>query len=501
MSQRSASDHGLFSFLGAVRRRQFLAGFGRYWVAVVSTALLLAAAAVLLVGWSEPAVQRPLGLDPWSAVAVVLVCLTLLAAALAALRMPALASSARLVDRSLGLGALVSTSLEMLGRRGPQDATTPLPVRALYEELGERLAAAEPADVVPLRPPRWSLVLPLACGVFALAAVVPLQGAGTAPQLTGEQPPTSAVADDLRLLADVLESAPAVESALSSFASDLRAVGQRIDAAGAIDEETTARLASLLESLAVEASTSTSFTGRLIDAGFDASRSGSGDRSKDSEPFTFGSERTAAEGSAQEPTSEGDETKVSDFDPASVFRTLGQVASSVRDELGPTAASAASGADDTGAAVSRPSQGGFYTDWDEEMADALAARMAAIRQRGRGQAVAGEASQSDDSPGDAAGHGTQPVTSGAEESPADLAALKAEQVNLAAELREDGGTSTYLPEPEVRSQSDLPLTSGVMQTLVSASEGPTRVERVLGSRDVVAAYFARGVSSSSEAAP
>lgn len=501
MSQRSASDHGLRSFLGAVRRRQFLAGFGRYWVAVVSTALLLAAAAVLVVGWSDPAVQRPLGLDPWSAVAVVLVCLTLLAAALAALRMPALASSARLVDRSLGLGALVSTSLELLGRRGPQDATTPLPVRALYEEVGERLAAAEPADVVPLRPPRWSLVLPLACGVFALAAVVPLQGDSTAPQLTNEEPSISSVADDLRLLADVLESAPAVESSLSSFASDLRAVGQRIDTAGSIDEETTARLASLLESLAVEASTSTSLTGRLIDAGFDASRSGAGDRSADTEPFTFGGERTAATESAPAPTPEGGEATTSDFDPASVFRTLGQVASSVRNELGPTAASAAGQGDETGAGVSQPSQGGYYTDWDEEMAGALAARMAAIRQRGRGEAVAGEASQSDDSPGDAAGRGTQPVTSGAEESPAKLAALQSEQVTIAAELREDGGTSTYLPEPEVRNQSELPLSSGVMQTLVSASEKPTHVERVLGSRDVVAAYFARGAASSPGAAP
>src|SRR5690606_829617 len=179
-------------------------------------------------------------------------------------------------------------------------------------------------------------------------------------------------------------------------------------------------------------------------------------------------ERTAATESAPAPTPEGGEATTSDFDPASVFRTLGQVASSVRNELGPTAASAAGQGDETGAGVSQPSQGGYYTDWDEEMAGALAARMAAIRQRGRGEAVAGEASQSDDSPGDAAGRGTQPVTSGAEESPAKLAALQSEQVTIAAELREDGGTSTYLPEPEVHNQSELPLSSGVMQTLVSA---------------------------------
>lgn len=475
----------LVEFLSGVRRRYAAATFASAWIATVSG--VLATAALLLATNRQGREVARSFLHSGPAVLLVVVAVSLAALIWTHLRKPSLLALARIVDSSLGLGLMVVTAAE----RSQDPAPGSLPERALFEEVGERLEAASPSQVVPAVVQRWFVALPLACGLVALAVSVPL-GPPSATTVTEGLPTVSAesVSDSLERLALFLEDGErSDDDQLAGFAPLLRELREYLATSAALDEGVAERLSQLLDSMAQQAAASDSVTAGLLAAAFEGTMFDTSSAKHDDRPFQFGTE-----GSQTSDATVGDAavSMTPEFDPASVFRTLGEVASSVERAL----ADAEGGSDLQRAGRAAPDSetrsSGYYTDWDDEMADAQAAKRAAIRQRGRAEAVAGAANQADDASGDAAGGGTQPLDSGQVEQSAGMLQLSTQEFIVQAELRDDGNTNSYLPEPELGARSVETMDSRLSDSLIPGNEMPVVLEAVVvGNRDLVAGYFGR----------
>lgn len=398
---------------------------------------------------------------------------------------------ARLVDGSLGLRGLSVTAIE----RVHDNRSDSVPVRAMFEEVNERLAGARPAEVVPVRVRHWFVVLPLACGLLVLAAIAPIERRDSpVASVDFEAISPESVTMNLERLADLLDGHElAEETELAAYGPALRELSEYVSTSGTVDLVAAERLSQLLDSLARTAAASDTAAAAAVATAFEGTMFDSSASDPSDRPFRFGSDEVADTGSSEPAVDEEPSTTMSsEFDPASVFRTLGEVASSVERSVGDVAASTSGDRTDAGSPDGEVRSGGYYTDWNEEMADAQAAKRAAIRQRGRGEAVAGEATQADDSPGDAAGRGSQPLDSGRAEQDAGLLELQAQDFLVDAELRAGGNTNSYLPEPEAGVRSVGGMGSRLRESLVAGVEIPVAIESVAtGNRDLVAAYFGR----------
>jgi hypothetical protein len=407
--------------------------------------------------------------------------LTLLASVVWAIATaPDLRRVARVVDERTGLDPLLVTSYEAVVRK----RASSLPQAALQEEVWDRLGGLDTAKAAPLTPPGrlWALVL-----VGATLALVPgLQRAVPNVSSPDPMPPESVVEDlvaDVVSLAEVLEAAAGV-SDYTPLAARLRDIAQELESGAALDGSVARELGEVLSAVAQAAEVGVDETSLALREAFSEAGVGPAFTEQGPQPFTFGGEAQPI----TDATQEGTEGAASGFDPDSVFRTLGQVAAALDRALSGQGERVAGSGDEPNAAQVGGS-GGYYTDWNDEMAEAMAAKRASIRQRGRGEAAAGEASQADDAPGDAAGRGTQAVEAGAAEP--DAAGTAIEEMLLEADPREGGRTMTYVPEPRWE-QDRVVRAPVVLPSLVLGAEAPVDPERVGAEHAaVVAKYFER----------
>lgn len=482
------SSSTLVRFLASVRVRQFATSLLASWVVATSAVLLLGA--LLLASRRSWWGQNAPTLEPPQITQYVIVgalIATVCALTWTVVRSPSRRVLAGRVDAALRLGSLAATATEHL----PRSPSEPLPVRAMFEELEESLARSRPAEVVRPRLRGWFALLPASLGIVALSAALPLEHRSSRESFVEVEASVDQVASDLDLLATLLQQGAAEgDVQLERFVPELLQIKDEVDAAGTVDAVVAERLTEALESLATSAAASTSASARQLTAAFAEVAAGRAPGESPEQPFRFGSDEPTRAGSdrSEDPTNA---VKAPDFDPASVFRTLGEVASALERQADGSRSETETASTEQGLGSARSS--GYYTDWDEEMAALQAAQRAAIRERGRGQAVAGEAAQSDDSMGDAAGRGSQPLEQGAAEMPASLLELAPEEFTIVAELREGGDTNSYLPEPVEGRPLETGMSTALRDSLVAGTEVPTSRETIVsGNRDVIAAYFGRG---------
>lgn len=359
----------------------------------------------------------------------------------------------------------------------------------MFQELADRLSGVTPAEIVPHRL-KLRLVQTALCGLaFALAMTVPIRQTSTrsvAPVSVPSEAVT--VAADLLRLADVLDVHATDEAPLiSGFASELRGLAQQTLEGRLETQALASLLTDTLDRLASAAQAHESPLGQALELAFAAAAGSETVDHGGPQPFQFGS----SEGATSPTALEAQESGTTDFAADDVFRTLGQVAASMERQVSATtpdsveesSSSAPSQASDAVAS------GGYYTDWNEEMALAQSARNAAIRERGQGTAVAGAAERSDDAPGDAAGGGAQPLLDAP--SDVDIGELGlGVDVALAATLDEDGRTHAYVPNVLPGSLPIATTSGALVSALVAGREAPVGLERVaVGHRDLITAYF------------
>lgn len=487
-----ASRDLVVSFLRSVRVRQFGVSLLSNWIASVSAVMLLGSALLLSrrtwLGSTSPTLELS-DIALYGALATLLATVAALVWTLVGL--PSVGALARRVDEALGLGALVSTAIEHVPRV-PAEA---LPVRAMFEEVHDRLSRSQPAAVVQPRFLGWYAVLPMTLGVLALSALLPLEHLSSRSDeatVLGVSP--DQVSADLDLLASLLEQEAAeTDVGLERLVPELRQFRDEVVGAGLVNEAAAKRLGEVMESLSSAAATSETTLGRQLAAAFEEVAANRPDFDAAEQPFRFGSDEPPSAAASADTVDQQGVVKSPDFDPASVFRTLGRVASALERQAG--AAPSEPGSESAGVDRNRRSSTGYYTSWDEEMAAEQAAKRAAIRERGRGEAVAGEAAQSDDSMGDAAGRGAQPIDSGAAETAASLLDLATEEFTVVADIRDGGDTNSYLPEPVEGRPLESGMSTELRDSLVAGNEVPISSESIVsGNRDVIAAFFGRSAT-------
>jgi|GEM_PF-2387280 len=486
----------LTDFLRRVRRRWCLTRFVHLAVGLSAGALAVAACLVAgvksgLIAWPFQVAAVTLGVSVAGAVLVV-------SAIWAVAASPALAALARTADRKLGLRSLLASSWELTG-----SGTAPsLAGRALLEELRERLPEFEVSRVVGPRLVRWHGALPLAVALVVGAAGLPTPAVASDPGGGADAARPAEVAEDLRRLAHLLEAEPQGSAEqVAAVTNAMRELAARADRGELTVEELSAEVSAVLDAVARTAEGLDPTLSEVIaDArarGSDAPAPGESEP-EGPEPFRFDGvatpgtvdDGTVAQAS-EEPGREGG------FDPASVFRTLGEVVTAAEEYAARVEGANAAGDEDavsfdgTGTA-----SGSYYTDWEEVMGEEFRARQAALRQRGRGEVAAGEAAQSDDAAGDAAGLGTQPLDQGAAEPPVDPLQVLGDPVALQAEERPDGRTVTLTPAPQAGEAGAAWDATRFASSLMASPERPTAVELFSAAdASLIADYFSRGRTS------
>lgn len=483
----------LEALLARVRRRVSVRAFAAAWIAVSSTLLASYAAIGTVIGL----VGRPQGVvAPADRILValgILVVSALTALAWTRRQAPDDAKAARFLDRRFRLDDMAATVVSL-----PADDERSSSVgRALLEEFAERLRSVDVREALPLRMPRWFLVLPAALVLNGIAAVLPAAPRPAEPMVAAEDRPADfqEVARQLSLISQALEAeSDETTEDMAALGVAFRELGERVSQGRISQEAASEEVAALLEQLArsvrgtdtvLEAALQAASTASRVDATDDLAGNENEPR-----PFRFGDSNT----------SDGDDlasgppavSKESTFDPSSVFRTLGEVATAIEDRAGDGNASAGDAGAETASSppATGTSGGGYYTDWDEEMAAEMAARNAALRQRGQGQAAVGGASESDDAPGDAAGSGERPLDEGTDAAEFARQELQAEDVALSAVERVGGRMVTRTTEPVLGEDSVVGLETSFVASLVTVPEFPVRVDSVgIPHRDTIIEYF------------
>lgn len=484
----------LRALLAGVRRRASVRAFAAAWI-VLSSGLLAAYAAV---GTLQRLALQPVAM--WVSADRVYVVIGILwfsamaSAIWARRRAPDDAEAARFLDRRFRLDDIASTVVGL----SAEEETISRVERALMEELSERMRAIDVREALPFRLPRWFLVLPASLLLNGIAAVVPEapRPAPTVAVAEGVVPDVEEVARQLTLVSQALdaESEDSIQD-LTALSAAFRELGERVSGGRISQEAASEELAALLEQLARAVRETDSPLEQALLGDSSANRTDSTDDRSGSEsapePFRFGDGDTSSEdGEAAEAPAAASRT--SPFDPSAVFRTLGEVAKAIEERSndgsatdGQVAQEAEAGAEATGA-----SGGGYYTDWDEQMAADLAARTAALRQRGQGQVAVGGASESDDAPGDAAGSGERPLDEGSEVASFARQDLESEDVALSAVERVGGRTVTRVVDPTLGDASEAELEASLLDSLLAGPEYPARRDTVgVQNRDTIIEYF------------
>jgi hypothetical protein len=487
----------LRSLLAGVRRRVSVRVFASTWI-VLSSGFLAAYAAL---GALQRLALQPLAM--WASadriyVVIGILCVSALPSAIwARRRAPDMAEAARFLDRRFRLDDIASTVVGLPAQEG----TISRVERALMEELSERMRMIDVREALPFRLPRWFLVLPASLLLNGIAAVVPEAPRSAHPDAlaAGAAPDFEKVAQQLTLVSQTLdaESGDTAQD-MAALSAAFRELGERVSGGRISQEAASEELAALLEHLARAVRGTDSPLERVLLGASSANRIASTDDRGGTEnapaPFRFGDGDTSSEDgeAAEAAEAAAAASKESAFDPSSVFRTLGEVAKAIEERSndgsatdGQVAAEAEAGAEAAGA-----SGGGYYTDWDEQMAADLAARTAALRQRGQGQVAVGGASESDDAPGDAAGSGERPLDEGSDVASFARQDLEAEDVALSAVERVGGRTVTRVADPTLGDASGAELEVSFLDSLVAGPEFPVRRDSVGAQhRDTIIEYF------------